>query len=125
MIKRQAYPTFLAGIALLALTGCVAPSADPIPQAAETDASSSKTSGAKAAKPRKAAEPSVSSCDQVREAILTGTPAEIKAAMKRLVADRKADGTAREYAQYYLKRDAKQPDMREMDVTLIQTACTV
>ena len=53
-----------------------------------------------------------SSRDVAREAILTGTKAGIVRAMNTLVADRSAPRTAREYAQYYLVRDAKQPMLR-------------
>jgi hypothetical protein len=58
-----------------------------------------------------------------KEAILTGTPASITAAMKALVADKSADSTAREYAQYYTGRDAGQKDMQTMDTSLIQMSC--
>jgi hypothetical protein len=60
-----------------------------------------------------------------REAILTGTPADIKGALRALQADKTADATAREYARYYLTRDAGDPQMREMDVSLIQSACAL
>lgn len=66
-----------------------------------------------------------SSCDNVREALLTGTQADIDSAMAALQADRAADATAREYADYYLHRDADQPDLREMDVNLIRMSCSI
>jgi len=65
----------------------------------------------------------MSTCDAVREAILTGTQAEIDAAMLALQKDKSADPTAREYARYYLERDANSPDLREMDISLIQMSC--
>lgn len=66
----------------------------------------------------------VDSCDAAREAILTGTPAQIEAALEVLVADKGADGTAREYARYYLGRDKNDKRMREMDIGLIQMGCS-
>lgn len=65
-----------------------------------------------------------STCDQVREAILTGSQADINAAMKALQADKSADSTAREYARYYLGRDKNDPQLREMDISLIQMSCS-
>jgi hypothetical protein len=67
----------------------------------------------------------VSTCDQVREALLTGTPAQIDVAMRALKADTTADGTAREYADYYLGRDRTNPEMQEMDISLIRMSCTL
>lgn len=67
----------------------------------------------------------VDSCGAAREAILTGTPADIERTFKALVADKSADATAREYARYYLGRDRDDRQMREMDIGLIQTACTL
>lgn len=66
-----------------------------------------------------------SACDNAREAILTGTQSGIISAMNKLVADRSADSTAREYARYYLGRDKTDKDMREMDIGLIQSACSL
>lgn len=65
-----------------------------------------------------------SSCDVVREALLTGTQAQIDAAMGQLQADKTADATAREYADYYLHRDQSDAQLRSMDVSLIRTACS-
>lgn len=65
----------------------------------------------------------VSTCDAAREAILTGTSAQISKAMAALVADKTAPATAREYARYYTGRDKGDPAMREADVALIQAAC--
>lgn len=115
------------GLALaltVALSGC-GPAGTPIPQEP-----SGKPVAATAATrvippkplPRK---PVVSSCDAVREAFLTGTQPQLLAALKRLKLDRSADGTAREYADYYLTRDAKDKDVREMDRGLIVMSCGV
>lgn len=70
-----------------------------------------------------------STCDVVREAFLTGTPAELEASLKALIADKAADATAREYADYYLHRDAppasSSKSLREMDAGLIKMSCSV
>lgn len=65
-----------------------------------------------------------SSCAVVKEALLTGTPAQIHAGMLALITDKAADQTAREYASYYTGRDKNQKDMQELDATLIQTSCS-
>lgn len=70
-------------------------------------------------------EEKASTCDQAREAFLTGTEADIEKALKALIKDKNADATAREYADYYLNRDSDQPDLQEMDKSLIQTACSI
>jgi hypothetical protein len=67
----------------------------------------------------------VSTCDRAREAFLTGTQTDIDNAMHALIADKTAPATAREYAQYYIQRDATDSSMREMDKSLIQTTCEV
>jgi hypothetical protein len=64
-------------------------------------------------------------CDVVREALLNGTPAEVEAWMKAPVADKSPDATAREYADYWLNRDADSPDMRETDESLIRMSCSI
>ena len=107
----------LALVAVILLSGC-APTSRPIPQGTVA----TKTVVPKAATAKPAA--TVSTCDAVREAILTGTQAEIDKAMGALVKDKTADATAREYARYYLGRDKKNPQMREADVSLIQLSCT-
>lgn len=71
-----------------------------------------------AEKPRKQ-----STCAAVREAILTGSDKRIGRTMQALINDRRAPMVAREYARYYLGRDAGDPDQQEMDVMLIQMAC--
>jgi hypothetical protein len=65
-----------------------------------------------------------SACDVTREALLTGTQAEINASMKALMADKTADATAREYADYYLNRDKTDPSLQKMDISLIRMACS-
>lgn len=64
-------------------------------------------------------------CADAREAFLTGSPADIDRALKALQADKGADQTAREYANFYLTRDKGDPDMQTLDKGLIQTACGV
>lgn len=71
------------------------------------------------------AAPAASTCDVTREAFLTGTQAEINASLKALMADKTADSTAREYADYYLNRDKGEPEMQKMDVTLIRMSCSI
>jgi hypothetical protein len=66
-----------------------------------------------------------STCAVAREAFLTGTQAQIEAAMAALQADKASDPMAREYASYYLTRDAGNPDLRQMDATMINTACSL
>lgn len=108
------------------LSGC-APVAEPIPQGSQTSASNNSPAKSKTPAKKVPAKtlPRVSSCDQVREAFLTGSKAEVIAALKRLKADKSADGTAREYAGYWLGRDRSDPQMREMDETLIVSTCTL
>lgn len=107
-------------IAALTLTaalgaGCApAETAKPLPQA---QAGTVETSA-----PKKAPK-APSTCDLVREALLTGTQADIDTAMAALQADVTADATAREYADYYQHRDAAEPSMRSMDVDLIRMSC--
>jgi len=76
--------------------------------------------------PPAAAEPApgTSSCEKAREAILTGSHENIVASMQGLIADKTAPSVAREYARYYVGRDAGQKDMQEMDIGLIQMACS-
>lgn len=107
--------TIAAALLTFGLAACGS-TPTPIPQGPAVDGTTSAPASA-------ATVATVSTCDAVREAILTGTPAQVAKAMKALVADKSADATAREYARYYLGRDAKSPDLREMDVTLIQSSC--
>lgn len=67
----------------------------------------------------------ISSCNQAREAFLTGSKADQVKALKRLQKDKKADAVAREYARYWLGRDKADPKMRELDETLISSACAI
>lgn len=105
----------VSALAVGMLAACGSTGGTPIPQA--TDAAPAATSEAPADK--------ASSCDVVREAFLTGTPAELKASLKVLKADKTADATAREYAGYFLGRDAKDKSFQEMDATVIQSACSL
>jgi uncharacterized protein YkwD len=116
----------IAGAAMLALALTACGSAQqPLPQAPPDTSTSqeapSETSSEAEATPDKT---TATTCDVAREAILTGTKAQIKAAMKKLQADKTADATAREYAQNYLVRDAGQPDLQKMDIDLIRMSCT-
>jgi len=124
---RRAVTTTLATASVVLavmLSGCQTTEGtdkDALPQADSTS-TSAKTPATKKKK-EAPAKPKASSCDVAREAILTGSQAQINKAMKALVADKSADATAREYARYYIGRDKGDKDMREMDVSLIQTAC--
>lgn len=101
--------------ALFAGACTVEPTAKPIKQAA--------VEKSPAAEEPAAVNDAPSACDVVREALLTGTQAQIDAAMAALKADTTADGKAREYADYYLGRDAADPQMREMDTGIIRMYC--
>jgi phosphate-selective porin len=68
--------------------------------------------------------PPVSTCDKAREASLTGTHAQLVAALKALQADKTANRTAREYAQYYVTRDVGNAQQQQVDISLIQMGCT-
>lgn len=120
--------TALAAVAVLALAGCGSGSGTgsaPLPQAPPTSAAVQAPVATEAPPVAEAPapKPAASTCDKVREAILTGTPAGITKAMKALVADKAAPATAREYARYYTVRDKDSKDLREMDVSLIQMSC--
>jgi hypothetical protein len=133
-MKRSLTLTVLA-LALAVGAACTATStAKPIPQAGKIDtpvtvapaalAAAKKDTGNIVPQATTTAPATVSSCDVAREALLTGTPAQVAAAMRGLIADRAADGTAREYADYYLHRDATDPGMRSMDIGLIRMSCS-
>jgi hypothetical protein len=109
-------PALATLVAVLALAGCA--TSTPIPQGT---VSSTRATATPLAKGKPA--PAVSPCDAAREAFLTGTPTDVTKALQALVKDKDADGTAREYAQYYLTRDAKDPQLRDTDKSLIQMAC--
>lgn len=110
-----------SGMLLIAVLCACGPTTDnAIPQDPQAGGATSQAAPRhKAPKPLK-----VSACNQAREAFLTGTKADQRAALQRLQADRKADATAREYAKYWLVRDKSNPDLREMDETLIVSACS-
>ena len=114
----------IALFAALGLSACASTSS-PLPQAPAVSASVavSEPPPPPPADPTTAA-PAPSTCDLAREAILTGTPADITKAMNALVADKTANATAREYARYYTGRDKDSKDLREMDVSLIQMSCS-
>jgi len=126
-MKKLAFGFLAAGFAVTA--ACSASTAKPIPQSGKIDQTTATTSSPT---PTTKAEVTtttvtttkVSSCDAVREALLTGTQAQINAAMGLLQVDRAADATAREYADYYLHRDATDPSMRTADVGLIRMSCS-
>ena len=100
----------VAGLVLIA--ACGAPSR-PLPQDQGGDGSA----------PPSVTASTVSTCDRVREAILTGTQAQIDKAMKALQADKSADAEAREAAKAYLGE--KNKDLRDLQVSLIQMQCSV
>lgn len=108
-----------AGIAVLA--GC-AVEADPLPVGADQfPTESTITLAGRTNEPKETA----SSCDVVREALLTGTQADINAAMRQLQTDKSADATAREYAADYLDADGAYADTaRDLSVTLIRLYCS-
>ena len=64
-----------------------------------------------------------STCDVAREAFLTGSEAEIEAALAALVADTTADAAAREAAQSYLETD--DPTLRGLHKNLVQYTCSI
>jgi hypothetical protein len=113
---------FFSLVALAGLAGCAASptTAKPLPQAQAGAVETTITTEPAAVEQEEVA----SSCDIAREALLTGTQSDIDAAMAGLMADKAADATAREYADYYLHRDAGEPQMREMDVSLIRMSCS-
>lgn len=121
-MKRTLATAAAACVLTIGLAGCGA-STDPntgdaLPQGSSTSKSTDKATDEPAAD-------DATTCDKAREAILTGTPKEIKAALTALQKDKTADATAREYARYYLGRDKNDKDLQEMDISLIQTACSI
>lgn len=88
-----------------------------------TTAPASKTQDAIVATTTSTTTAAASSCDAVREALLTGSQPQINSAMAAVQADKTADPTAREYADYYLHRDATDAQLRQMDVSLIRMSC--
>jgi hypothetical protein len=119
-MKRLILGVFGVLVALVVFGGCtaalLAPSdGDPLPQVA---------AGAdeKATEAATEEEAAASTCDVVREALLTGTKVEIRDAMKALVADKTADADARESARDYLIRT--DPDLKESAASLVQLGCS-
>jgi hypothetical protein len=66
-----------------------------------------------------------SSCDALEEAILTGSKADIVATMNAVLADTSATATAREYAGYYLGRDAANRSVQEKQIPIIRFYCAL
>jgi hypothetical protein len=66
-----------------------------------------------------------SSCDALAEAILAGSEADIIATMNALLADASANATAREYAGYYLGRDAANRSVQEKQIPIIRFYCAL
>lgn len=113
-------------LALAALTltlfgvACTAPEPDTLGVKSFAGAGTDDT----ASTPTTEAAPAESTCDVAREALLTGSPTEITAALLALKADTTADATAREYADYYTGRDKNDPSMQDMDKSLIRMSCS-
>jgi hypothetical protein len=130
-MKKTAILAFLA-FGLVATAACTADSTkDALPAGSDKfpTTSTAVAAGTVKTEPPKVtttteAAPAASTCDVTREALLTGTQAEINASMKALMADKTANATAREYADYYLNRDKTEPDMQKMDISLIRMACS-
>lgn len=124
-MKKFTLPLLAAGLAITA--ACTA-TPKPLPAGSDKFPTTSTTiaAGAVKAAPTTTTEaaPAASTCDVVRESLLTGTPAQITASMRALIADKGADATAREYADYYLNRDKGQPTLQDMDVSLIRMSCS-
>lgn len=112
-----AIAAFVISITVNVATAAVVSS---IPTTPEALASAEASIAAAATAPADAASP----CAAVKEALLTGTPAQIHAGMLALIADKTANQTAREYASYYTDRDKDQKDLQKLDATLIQTSCS-
>lgn len=125
-MRRTLIGTTLAGL-VLGLVACGS-TAHPLPQGtvatSVAQATSSKASAAKPVAPAaKSTKPSamVSTCDAVREAMLTGSPYQILVAMKALQADKSADATAREAAADYAA--AVDEQLKKMEADLVRMAC--
>ena len=109
----------------LAVTPACTSTKDALPEGSDKfPTSSTAVAGGSVKTETTTAAKAASTCDVTREALLTGTPEEILASMKALMADKTADATAREYADYYVNRDKASAQMREMDVSLIRMACS-
>ena len=117
--------TALAAVAVLALAGCsTGTGSAPLPQAPPASDTAPVATEVPPVTEAPAPAPVASTCDVVREALLTGTPAKVTASMKALIADKSAPATAREYARYYTIRDKGNKDLQTMDESLITMACS-
>jgi len=122
----------LSLVALGALTaGCTAASTSTIPQSGKVDQTQTQTTAPATAPDNANAEGTtvtapakVTSCDVFRKALPTGNQADINRAIAGLKADKSADPTAREYADYYLHRDATNKQMQGIDIGTIRVACS-
>ncbi|MCA1846034.1 MAG: hypothetical protein LC792_23150, partial [Actinobacteria bacterium] len=89
------------------------------PKAAPTTVTTAKPTTTTTVKATTTTTEKLDTCAAVREALLTGTQAQINGALAALQADKTADATAREYADYYLHRDAPpaygSKGLRDMD----------
>jgi hypothetical protein len=128
-MKKHVLALALIATGLAVTAACSAASTGkPLPQAGNvsqttTTAKAAATSTTEAPTTTTAAK--VSTCDAAREALLTGTQTQINTALGQLQVDKTADATAREYADYYLHRDATDAQLRQMDVDLIRTSCSI
>lgn len=117
--------TLSAAAAAFSLSACgTAASSLPITTASSASAASAPAAPAPAPPAAAPAAPSATSCDAAREEFLTGTPSSISAALTTLKADKTANAIAREYADYWLNRDAADASLRDMDKGLINMSCT-
>jgi hypothetical protein len=116
LVLSWAYVIVLVGF----LSACGVSSDDPLGVESLPSGDSAPADAEPADPPAPAA--AASTCDVAREAFLTGTPEQIEAAMRALIADRTADATAREYAQKYLEED--NADLKDMNKSLIQMSCS-
>ena len=69
--------------------------------------------------------PVASSCDNLREAILTGNEADIVAGMNAVLVDRAADDTSRKVAGYYTGRDQHNTSRQKRDILIIRDSCSL
>lgn len=118
-MKKSCLNAFLVVLAALT-TACGVSTDDPL--GVESLPSGDVAPPAAEPAPPPAPAAAASTCDVAREAFLTGTPDQIEAAMRALIADRSADATAREYAQKYLEED--NADLKDMNKSLIQMSCS-
>lgn len=115
----------LTTLGALTFAGCAAGTGGghPLPQAQAAHVEAPAPAAAEVTTTTAVEVEKISSCDIVREALLTGGPADIERAMAALQADTTADATAREYADNYLHRDVDTASLRSMDVSLVRMAC--